>query len=158
MLTKSIDHLEKVRYIVFALRCAKVTSKDEVVKALVSDDPESVEVRKQRDIQEPVVDDSIDMLMMLQEIIFIYPDDDECVNDFKVVWDTWKRLDNRTDPARFAPTREHINLFAEFLMEHYVRNGVILGIVCPTNPSVIAKRKWFLDNHPHLEISFGRLL
>ena len=37
---ESIDHLEKVRDIVFALRCAKVTSKDEVVKALVADDPE----------------------------------------------------------------------------------------------------------------------
>ena len=45
------DHLEKVRDIVFALRCAKVTNKDDVVKVLVSDDPESIEVRKQRDIQ-----------------------------------------------------------------------------------------------------------
>ena len=97
------DHLEKVRDIVFALRCAKVTDKEDVVKVLVSDDPESIEVRKQRDIQEPVVDDSIDTLMMLQEIIFIYPDYDAHVHDFKVVWETWKRLDKRTTPGRFAP-------------------------------------------------------
>ena len=74
--------MRKYEILFFALRCARVTNKDDVVKVLVSDDPESIEVRKQRDIQEPVVDDSIDMLMTLQEIIFIYPDYDAHVHDF----------------------------------------------------------------------------
>ena len=38
-------------------------------------------------------------------------------------------------------------------MDCHVRDGIILGIVCPTNPSVAAKHKWFLEQHSNLEIS-----
>jgi len=37
-------------------------------------------------------------------------------------------------------------------MECHVRDGIILGTVCPSNPSVVAKNKWFLETHSHLEI------
>ena len=99
-----IEHLEKVRDLVFAIRCASVTTKDDVVKVLSSDEPESVETRKQRDVVEPVDDDSIDTPMTTQEIFFIYPDCDTHVREFKKAWDQWKEIDKRTDPGRYAPT------------------------------------------------------
>ena len=66
-----IERLKKVRDLVFALRCASVTAKDDVIKLLSCDDPESVEIRKQRNVEEPVDDDSIDVLLTTQDIFFI---------------------------------------------------------------------------------------
>ena len=47
---------------------------------------------------------------------------------------------------------KHINSFADFLIDSYARDGVILGNACATNPSVITKHKWFLDQYQHLQM------
>ena len=45
--------------LVFALRSAKITNKDDVVKVLMTDEPESAAVRQERNIVDPVDDDTI---------------------------------------------------------------------------------------------------
>ena len=138
--SEQIDHLERVRDLVFALRSFNHISRDDVVDALSSSEPSQVDIRKECKVVESVDDDSVDVLLMTQEMFFIYPDYDAHVCEFKKAWDQWKAIDKRSDPGRYAPTREHISLFADYLMECYIRDDLILGIVCATNPSVITKQ------------------